>query len=668
MTTQEQASRYEIDGVELLSVSQALRSHIGKFRVNGTITSLTKLFKMISSVEFYCDKCGKLNEINLPEPVFNIKSEDRKCPSCNTTVSNVNYGYVNAVCVELQDRESFNDLERLSVFLFDKNTENIRVGENITIKGQIKIGEPVKNKKLFTIFYTESIEYDNNDTITLTNSDINAIKRFTHKYGSNIIDELVKMFDCSIIGYENVKLGLLMSAVNSNADADMKPNDKRQRIHFLLIGEKGLAKSKLLISSTRLIPNSRWESAQGSSGKSLTAIVEKEEDNHILRLGPIPLARNAICAINEFGRTSFEDQAHFLDVMEEAKFTITKYGINATIKSPTTIVASSNPFGNSNWNDEDKIDIDEIPALKPVLDRFDLVFIFRSLKDEDEIRKYAYKMAELESSKIPDYSNYLVKHLEYAKKFNPIINDEAKNMLTEFFTKIRLGGFGSNRVLNTLYRLAKAVARLKLKEIVDEEDAKDAMSFYNVMLQNFQMAVNVSTNPKDISYNEFVKILQNTPTGITVPELCKIATDNNKQISAYLGDKWSTKHNKKLRRVIDEILNNSNIKKIGAHPIVLQWLSDHSDHSDLEKIEEQHPDLNSLQENKDLSSKNIGSPRSPRSPRNGYSGCYYCPEGFDFKTDYERHVINEHPKKLCYPNKADLELHGLEPQGKEWEI
>lgn len=43
----------------------------------------------------------------------------------------------------------------------------------------------------------------------------------------------------------------------------------------------------------------------------------------------------------------------------------------ATIKAPTTIIASANPYGNSEWNDDDKIDIDQIPALKPVLDRFD---------------------------------------------------------------------------------------------------------------------------------------------------------------------------------------------------------------------------------------------------------------------------------------------------------
>ena len=138
---------------------------------------------------------------------------------------------------------------------------------------------------------------------------------------------------------------------------------------------------------------------------------------------------------------------------------------------------------------------------------------------------------------------------------------------------------------------------------MDEDDAKDVMSFYNVMLQNFQNAVNVSTNPKDITYNEFVKSIQNIEYGITIPELCKIVTENNKQVKAYIGEVWSIDRNKKLRRVIDEVLNNSNIKKIGSKPMVLQWLSDHTDHSDRIILEEQHENQTEETPNKDSSRK-----------------------------------------------------------------
>jgi replicative DNA helicase Mcm len=418
-------SEESTDELEILSVSEALRRHSGRLGVRGTITSLSKLFKMISGFKGHCDNCDEFTEIVLPEPVSSIKSEDSKCPNpnCQKLIKNVDYNYCNAVNVELQDLEQFNDLERLPVLLFDKDTENVRVGENIIVKGQIWV------RKLFPCFYAKSIQYDKNDKITLTELDIDAINRFTNRHGSKIIDELASMFDHSIIAYEHVKTGLLLSAVNSNADNNNNNfNKRRERIHSLLIGGTGLAKSRLLRSVTRLIRNSRYESGgRNSSGKSLTAIVAKEEENYVLRLGPIPLSKNALCAVNEFGRTDYEDQAHFLDVMEEGEFTINKHGINARIKATTTIIASANPINNSTWLEDETIDLNEIPALKPIIDRFDLIFVFRPRKNEDEIREYAYRKSGFESNKIPDYSHYVIRHLEYAKRFNPVISDEATN-------------------------------------------------------------------------------------------------------------------------------------------------------------------------------------------------------------------------------------------------
>ena len=37
------------------------------------------------------------------------------------------------------------------------------------------------------------------------------------------------------------------------------------------------------------------------------------------------------------------------------------------------------------------------------------------------------------------------------------------------------------------------------------------------------------------------------------------------------------------------------------------------------------------------------------------------------KSDYENHWLHHNIKTTCYPNKADLELHGWEPQDKQWE-
>ena len=48
--------------------------------------------------------------------------------------------------------------------------------------------------------------------------------------------------------------------------------------------------------------------------------------------------------------------------------------------------------------------------------------------------------------------------------------------------------------------------------------------------------------------------------------------------------------------------------------------------------------------------------------------CYYC-DNFEtnIEIDYQRHGILKHSGKPCYPSKADLELLGIQGQGKAWE-
>jgi DNA replicative helicase MCM subunit Mcm2 (Cdc46/Mcm family) len=199
--------------------------------------------------------------------------------------------------------------------------------------------------------------------------------------------------------------------------------------------------------------------------------------------------------------------------MEEGEFTINKYGINARIRSPTVIIASANPVksswddNNNNNDDGDKIDLDQIPAIKPLVDRFDLMFVFRTPRDRDVIRTYADKKSDLDDKLIPDYYNYLKKHIIYARQFNPRLSEEAKSMLTEYWANLA-ENFGSPRILETLFRLAKARSRLKLKQMVDADDAIETMQFYNVMLQQHRQAVKIPKNPRDVTYNECISILK----------------------------------------------------------------------------------------------------------------------------------------------------------------
>lgn len=76
--------------IEVISVSQALRQNFGNVKVKGTVIGISKLFKMISKIEFYCDNCKKLVEIDYLPPVFDIADIDKRCNQCNMFKINKN--------------------------------------------------------------------------------------------------------------------------------------------------------------------------------------------------------------------------------------------------------------------------------------------------------------------------------------------------------------------------------------------------------------------------------------------------------------------------------------------------------------------------------------------------------------------------------------------------
>jgi len=583
------------DNENIISISDCLRMHSGNIKVRGTIVSISKLYKMIKSVLFVCNSCGfkyptKIFQI----PVNQLKSQNKRCSNCNEKMEE-ECEYINTVKIEIQDSEKFSDIEKLSCILFDEYTKDIQIGSKGTVAASIQIIKQ-KNGKSIPCLYSSFIEYENKGKFVLADQDINAIQKFKKIKKGSVIESLIKMVAPSVIGLDIVKKGLLLSAVSTSEELCVNGQRERERIHVLLIGNPGIGKSKLISDCIELVPNSRYESSQHASGKSLTAIVSKEDEDYCLRTGPVPLARGAICVLNEIGRITAEDQGFLLDVMEEGQFTINKYGINSRITSPTVIVASTNPIGSEN-HFEEKINIDQIPLIKPVIDRFDLIFVLREPKDEDEIREYAEKKIEKLSNKIPNYYSYLKKHIAYAKQMKPELTYEAWSIIKEYYVKLAKKSnilsssvkFGSRRTFDTLVRVAKSVSKLKLKNIVDAEDAKEALEFFNAVIYQYtESTIFIPGDPKHIAISAFTDILKtSSSTAYTIEEIAKKACEKDEYVKSYLlGNKKNYNHllklqnNRKLRNVYDLLIENSHIAIVKAKPVVLQWINSPASLSD----------------------------------------------------------------------------------------
>jgi DNA replicative helicase MCM subunit Mcm2 (Cdc46/Mcm family) len=571
-----------------LTVTPALRIKKGRYQVIGQIATVSSVYNMISGINLKCPNCNTEDKIDYSKkPKYNtFDDKSSRCISCGEKGLRITPEWTSVVDVELQDSEKFNDIERLTVKLFEDNTKDVGAGETVSIVGDLDVEKKNDNRssKFVTMLYAQHIDYTRREKIELTQSDIKDIetwKREMQTQNKDIIKALVEKFEPTVVGNEYVKQSLLLAGVNAGIPNDEQRDPKRLRINVLLVGDPSQAKSTMLRKIVAIINNARYESAQGSTGLSLTFMISKENDSHVLRLGPIPLASGSLCAINEMNQMPIEQQKHFLDFMEEGWSTNNKYGINAHITGNTSLVGTANPRS-GRWRHPDTIELDEIPVLTQIIDRFDVICILRETEPDEHIdREYVNKINEIRrNNKAGLYSTYeenMKKYLMYARTFNPNadISEEASNMIDEFWIKMGQRGIkGRPRKLEGLKRIAIAISKLKLKNQVDEEDAKDAMEFYNFILFHFNQIVPVSQTPKEVAYDTFINILRESEHyPIAVKELARTACQRNEQIKDYIGEDLRIEANWKLRAIYDELLNNQHIILTSQKPAVLKWIS-----------------------------------------------------------------------------------------------
>jgi len=588
------------------SVSEAKRLESGHITVTGTIASVSTLFKMISKSEWRCDNldCGNYgNQKFNPPLLLPLKSlTSGICPKCKSSAFCVTHSYNNARTLQLEDldKTEMDDAgDTLEVVVFDDASANIIAGEPVDIVGDIYVERMLDNggkgSRLHTVLHSNILTYRHKKQVVITSKDADIFRR--HKEICNAaykkeleaanrdepwakkivpltyVDRQIVMFAPNVIGNSDKKLGILRSIVGGRTNSGGgNDNGRRGRINTLLVGDPGTAKSMLAREATKILPNSRYVTAQNASGKSLVAIVDNISDMRVLRLGAVVLSKNAICVVNEFGAMSMEDQQHLTDIAEEGRCTLDKFARHYEIDCPTTLIVTSNPF-NGTWNNSAMITKEEIPALKTFVDRCDQIYAFRDAPSEQEITEYT-RLKSLIRKRKPHNYNFLRKLLIYMRtSIDPILTSDAEDRLNQFWAKAKVDGIVTNRAYDSLFRLAEAQARLNLCGEVDDEIATQTIDSVRLMLLQYGQFVDTVESPRNLSYRAFYHILKRLKSGITVRELCKIACEENKPVHSYLGDNWEVEHNWKIRPIVDILLNNhsENIRLVKQKPLVLQY-------------------------------------------------------------------------------------------------
>jgi replicative DNA helicase Mcm len=200
-----------------------------------------------------------------------------------------------------------------------------------------------------------------------------------------------------------------------------------------------------------------------------------------------------------------EDRSAMHQALEQQEISISKAGINATLKSRCSLLGAANPkYGRFDQYESISEQIDLEPAL---VSRFDLIFTVTDQPDADEDRNLAEHIlqtnyaGELNTHKTElntsDYSDeevanvtedvdptidpeLLRKYVAYAKRnCYPTMTEAAREAIQEFYVDLRAQGQDEDapvpvtaRKLEALVRLAEASARVRLSDTVTAEDAE----------------------------------------------------------------------------------------------------------------------------------------------------------------------------------------------------
>ena len=311
----------------------------------------------------------------------------------------------------------------------------------------------------------------------------------------------------------------------------INPDNTRLRgdIHILLMGDPGVAKSQLLKYMIKISPRGKLASGGGVSGAGLTAAAVRDAFNDGrfgLEAGILPLSDRGLAAIDEFDKISEDDRKTMHPAMEQQEIHVSKGGITATLPARCSVLAAANPvqgrFSVRGSNISIMYSFKETGLPVPLASRFDIIWMIRDeirVEDDERVARHiletrARAMSEEKIEDGTDFdpnsseedeiisigvdnkeyltTDFLRKYIAYAKRnVHPKIDTKAKEMILEYYTATRVsfGKLDDNlegsdvvpitaRALESLIRLTEAHARMHLRDIADEEDAKMAIGVY----------------------------------------------------------------------------------------------------------------------------------------------------------------------------------------------
>ena len=564
---------------QIRTVSQLRADDIGRLiAIDAVTTKISGVRPRLYSAVFECLACGHTTELNQPneqeliEPL-ECSQIDGGCgrPKRQTrfVLQQSASHLINSQFVELQElpeqMKGGIQPERILCIGEQDLAGRLNPGDRVKANGVLFIRSQRKGGKdtpVFDIFLRiHSLERQNIplEEIIISEEEENEIKEVARDPG--VYDLLTGSIAPSIFGMERIKESLMLQLFGGEAQVNEDGTRNRGDIHILLMGDPGVAKSQLLHYMSTISPRGRFASGQSSSAAGLTAAAVQDstaDGRWTLEAGALVLADLGLAAIDEFDKMNAVDRSSMHEAMEQQSISISKAGINASLRTRCAVLAAANPTSGRFQPVSDVPFTSQINLAPPLISRFDIIWLMTDTPNPSSDEKIASHIIEtrlkgssellVKEGTLPDPSrstakgstakkingkyevlprDFLRKYVAYAKrKYHPKLNEEAKAKIVAYYVKTRTRGGDSEdsvaitaRSLEALSRLAEASARIRLSEFATVEDAERSIRLtetwrHELMGENFDMTTIESGKKGKVRNQEkqmidIVSVLQN---------------------------------------------------------------------------------------------------------------------------------------------------------------
>ncbi|GAA0648943.1 minichromosome maintenance protein MCM [Salarchaeum japonicum] len=515
---------------ESTEIRRLRAEHMNTFvAVQGIVRKATDVKPKIQTAVFVCQRCGSEQHVPQGDGGF---QEPYQCESCERQgpfqLDSEKSEFVDSQKLRIQESpEGLSGGETpqaIDVHIEDDIPGRVTAGDHVTATGVLRLDDSnTENDSPVFDHYMEGsfieIEDEEFEDMEINEEDKEDIIEISQD--PDIYETMVDSIAPSIYGHRQAKLAMLLQLFSGVTKHLPDGSRIRGDLHMLLIGDPGTGKSQLLSYIRHIAPRSVYTSGKGSSSAGLTAAAVRDDfgdgQQWTLEAGALVLADQGIAAVDELDKMAADDRSAMHEALEQQQISVSKAGINATLKSRCSLLGAANPkYGRFDQYEPIGEQIDLEPAL---VSRFDLIFTVTDKPDPEEDSRLARHIlqtnyagelntqrskvasSEFSEAEVEEQTEevapavdpeLLRKYVAYSRRnVYPTMTEEARQAIEDFYVDLRAEGQGEDapvpvtaRQLEALVRLAEASARVRLADEVTQEDAERVIEIVRSCLQD----------------------------------------------------------------------------------------------------------------------------------------------------------------------------------------